>query len=153
MILLFTSEHCTMCDMVKDMLEEEKGILCDNTTIYEVNVEKHHHIAEVYGVMMVPTLVAGSSVLSGIPCPSELRSFLLQAVIGSHFHDEDEEAESVLSPVGHLQQVDASSKTRNTRKIPEPRPTLAADQRGSLTETATLKESEEHEPPELTLRH
>ncbi len=142
-----------MCDMVKDMLEEEKGTLCDGTTIYEVNVEKHHHIAEVYGVVMVPTLVAGSSVLSGIPCPNELRSFLLQAAIGSHFYDEDEEVGSVLIPVIHLQQVKPSSKAGNARKIPKPRRTPAADQHGSLAETTILEESEEQEPPEPTLRH
>lgn len=140
-----------MCDMVKDMLEEEKGTLFDGTTIYEVNVEKHHHIAEVYGVVMVPTLVAGSSVLSGVPCPNELRSFLLQAVIGSHSYDEDEDAGSVLTPVVHLQQLESSSKTRRARKILKSRTTLVSNRRGGLAETAGFKGCRE-EPPGPALR-
>jgi len=87
MILLFTSDHCMICDMVKGMLEEEGADFGDGAKVYEVNVERHPFIAEAYGVMVVPTLVAGGSALYGVPCESELKSFLLQAAVGSSSHE------------------------------------------------------------------
>jgi len=97
MILLFTSDHCMMCDMVKGMLEEEEADLGESAMVCEVNVERHPVIAEVYGVMVVPTLVAGGKALYGVPCESELRSFLLQAAVGSSSHEACKDLQSALS--------------------------------------------------------
>ncbi|MFW9967260.1 MAG: hypothetical protein ACFFEA_08910 [Candidatus Thorarchaeota archaeon] len=80
MILLFTSQHCTWCDIVKNMIEEESTDLGCREPIFEVNVELHSHIAEAYGIMMVPTLVSRGSLLSGVPCQDDLRAFLLRSL-------------------------------------------------------------------------
>lgn len=101
MILLFTSDHCMMCNMIKGMLEEEEADIRDTATVYEVNVEKHPFIAEAYGIMVVPTLVAGCKALYGVPCESELRSFLLQAAVGSPSHEAGNDLDSALAWVHH----------------------------------------------------
>ncbi|MFX1483112.1 MAG: thioredoxin family protein [Promethearchaeota archaeon] len=80
MILLFTSKNCTWCSILRDMLENENKALGTEQQIYEVNVEKQHRIAEAYGILAVPTLVAGSFKISGVPTSGDLRSFLLQAI-------------------------------------------------------------------------
>jgi len=59
------------------MLDEESDELGVFQPIFEVDVDKHHHIAEVYGILVVPTLVAGMQKISGVPTQSDLRSFLL----------------------------------------------------------------------------
>ncbi|TFG12536.1 hypothetical protein EU537_08925 [Candidatus Thorarchaeota archaeon] len=83
MILLFTSTYCTWCNVVKRMIVEEAQELSGLVPVHEVDIEKHESIAKVYGVLMVPTLVAGSSVLSGVPSNSDLHSFILKAAAGS----------------------------------------------------------------------
>jgi hypothetical protein len=80
MILLFTSQHCTWCDIVKNMIDEESSDLGCKEPLFEVNVEHHSHIAEAYGVLMVPTLVSRSNTLSGVPCQDDLRAFLLRSL-------------------------------------------------------------------------
>jgi len=80
MILLFTSNHCAWCGVLKAMLENEGKILGTEQLFYEVNIDKQHRIAEAYGILVVPTLVAGSYKISGVPTSSDLRSFLLQSV-------------------------------------------------------------------------
>jgi hypothetical protein len=77
MILLFTSNHCTWCDVLRKMLEDESDTLGSLQSIFEVDVDRHHHIAEAYGILVVPTLVAGLQKISGVPTQSDLRSFLL----------------------------------------------------------------------------
>jgi len=62
------------------MLEDECQALGTEQQVYEVNVDKQHRIAEAYGILAIPTLVAGSFKISGVPTSSDLRSFLLQAV-------------------------------------------------------------------------
>ncbi|MFW9893362.1 MAG: thioredoxin family protein [Candidatus Thorarchaeota archaeon] len=79
MILLFTSDHCAWCGILKGMLEDESKSLGIEQQVYEVNVEKQNRIAEAYGILVVPTLVAGSFKISGVPTEGDLRSFLLQA--------------------------------------------------------------------------
>ena len=83
MILLFTSTYCTWCNVVKRMIVEDTQELSGLVPIHEVDIEKHESIAKVYGVLMVPTLVSGSSVLSGLPSDSDLHSFILKAAAGS----------------------------------------------------------------------
>lgn len=78
MILFFTSEKCTWCDVVKSMLEEEMRDFAITTSLFEVDIERHKYIAEAYGVTMIPTLVTGKRSLSGVPTESDLRSFILQ---------------------------------------------------------------------------
>ena len=80
MILLFTSDYCTWCGVLKSMLENECRALGTEQQVYEVDVEKQHRIAEAYGVLAVPTMVAGSMKISGVPTTDDLHSFLLQAV-------------------------------------------------------------------------
>jgi thioredoxin-like negative regulator of GroEL len=80
MILLFTSKHCTWCDIVKNMIEEESSELGCREPLFEVNVEHHSHIAEAYGIFMVPTLVSRNNMLSGVPCQDDLRAFLLRSL-------------------------------------------------------------------------
>ena len=48
MILLFTSDKCAWCEVLKKMLEEEAEDLGLLESIYEVNVDHLHHIAEAY---------------------------------------------------------------------------------------------------------
>ncbi len=79
-IFLFTSKKCTWCNMVKDMIEEELEEFVWPSDIYEVDIEKYQQIAQAYGILVVPTLVAGGQMLSGLPTPSDLRSFLMQSV-------------------------------------------------------------------------
>jgi hypothetical protein len=59
------------------MLEEESGALGALQPVFEVDVDRHHHIAKAYGILVVPTLVAGMQKISGVPTLSDLRSFLL----------------------------------------------------------------------------
>ena len=89
MILLFTSPHCVWCNVVKDMVEAECDTIGETTRLYEVDVERHTHIAETYGVLAVPTLVSGSVSLSGVPCSEDLRSFLFQSIAGRPLHKEE----------------------------------------------------------------
>jgi glutaredoxin len=100
MILLFTSPHCVWCDVVKDMVETECDTIGETTRLYEVDVERHTHIAETYGVSAVPTLVSGSQSLSGVPCSDDLRSFLFQSIAGRPLN-KDEDARSVLRSARH----------------------------------------------------
>jgi hypothetical protein len=67
------------------MLEDESEALGTEHNIYEVDVERQYRIAEAYGILAVPTLVAGAYKISGVPEASDLRSFLLQAVSHSCF--------------------------------------------------------------------
>ncbi|MHA2423448.1 MAG: thioredoxin family protein [Candidatus Thorarchaeota archaeon] len=83
MILFFTSEKCTWCDVVKGMLEEELRDFKIETDLYEVDIERHEFIAEAYGVMMVPTLVTGKNSISGLPTETDLRTFILQSFPGA----------------------------------------------------------------------
>ena len=111
MILLFTSNHCTWCDLVKSMLNNEKVNLGNLTPIYEVNVEKHHHIAEAYGILAVPTLVAGGRILSGVPCSTDLRSFLLHAMSGSTIDFRESRISSMLNQARY-QRLSTNPSTR-----------------------------------------
>jgi thioredoxin-like negative regulator of GroEL len=112
MILLFTSNHCILCNIIKGMLEHEETDIADVATVYEVNVEKHPLIAEAYGIMVVPTLVAGCKALYGVPSESELRSFILQAAVGGSSQEADNDMEPALDPVHHRRSGEASIRDR-----------------------------------------
>jgi len=60
------------------MLDEESKDLGLYQPVFEVNVDRHHHIAEAYSILVVPTLVSGMQKISGVPSSSDLRSFILQ---------------------------------------------------------------------------
>ncbi|MFQ5834185.1 MAG: thioredoxin domain-containing protein [Candidatus Thorarchaeota archaeon] len=96
MILLFTSDHCAWCDIVKSMLDTECEEFEDPCFVLEINVDKHSHIAEAYGILVVPTLVSRGCMLSGVPCQEDLRSFLLQSIAGRPLDREESRAQTVL---------------------------------------------------------
>jgi hypothetical protein len=83
MILIFTSDNCAWCDVLKKMLEDETEELGLLDSIYEVNVDHHHHIAEAYSILVVPSLVSGMHKISGVPTADDLRSFILQVNAGA----------------------------------------------------------------------
>jgi hypothetical protein len=62
------------------MLENEFLDLGIPSVIHEVNIEHQPRIAEVYGIMTIPTLVSRGSLISGVPCQDDLRAFLLQSL-------------------------------------------------------------------------
>jgi len=64
------------------MLDEEAEELGSLPSIFEVNVDRYQSIAEVYNVLVVPTLVAGMQQITGVPTSSDLRSFILQVSTG-----------------------------------------------------------------------
>ncbi len=80
MILLFTSKDCTWCDLLKDMIVEETDLFGESSLVCEIDVDSYARVAKAYGIMTVPTMVARSSTLSGVPEPDDLRSFLFRAL-------------------------------------------------------------------------
>ncbi len=139
MILLFTSPQCAWCDVVKDMVETECDSIGETTRLHEIDVERHTHIAETYGVLTVPTLVSGSHSLSGVPCSDDLRSFLFQSIAGRPLN-EDEDARSVLRSARH------KKHQSNGR-----RPQVKAN--SFLREKGRDKERTCTEPSEMSCRH
>ena len=103
MILLFTSDHCVWCDVLKTMLDEESEELGLHQSVFEVNVDKHYHIAEAYSILVVPTLVSGMQKISGVPTSSDLRSFILQLNAGSRSRLKKDAPSSVLREARKLQ--------------------------------------------------
>ncbi len=103
MILLFTSDHCVWCDVLKTMLDEESKELGLHQSVFEVNVDKHHHIAEAYNILVVPTLVSGMQKISGVPTSSDLRSFILQLNAGLRSRLRKDAPSSVLREARKLQ--------------------------------------------------
>jgi thiol-disulfide isomerase/thioredoxin len=103
MILLFTSDHCAWCDVLKAMLDEESEELGLLQSIFEVDVDRHHHIAEAYSILVVPTLVSGMHKISGVPTASDLRSFILQINAGIRSGFKKDTHRSVLRDVREIQ--------------------------------------------------
>ena len=103
MILLFTSDHCAWCDVLKAMLEEESEELGLLQSIFEVNVDRHHHIAEAYSILVVPSLVSGMHKISGVPAADDLRSFILQVNAGARASLKKNTPRSVLRAVREIQ--------------------------------------------------
>ena len=103
MILLFTSDHCAWCDVLKTMLEEESEGLGLIEPVFEVNVDRHHHIAEAYSILAVPTLVSGMHKISGVPSASDLRSFILQINAGTRSGGKKGTPRSVLRDARKIQ--------------------------------------------------
>ena len=108
MILLFTSDQCVWCGVMKAMLEEESNVLGTEHSIYEVDVDKQYRIAEAYGILVVPTIVSGSYKISGVPSNCDLRSFLLQAVSGGFLRYGRKSVNSVLREVHQIRASEAS---------------------------------------------
>ena len=83
MILLFTSENCTWCDVVKSMLKEEMENFGGIFSVFEVDIKRYEFITEAYNVLVVPTLVSKKHVMSGVPTIGDLQSFLFQTATES----------------------------------------------------------------------
>jgi glutaredoxin len=115
MILFFTSEKCTWCDVVKNMLEEELNGFGIETSLFEVDIERHQYIAEAYGVMMVPTLVAGNNSISGVPTETDLRTFVLQSFPGVCLSGEEPSRYRVLS--GMQKMLKAERQLSESRSV------------------------------------
>jgi len=90
------------------MLEDESETLGTEQNIYEVDVDRQYRIAEAYGILAVPTLVAGAYKISGVPSASDLRSFLLQAVSGGFLHYGGKSVKSVLRDVRRIKSSELS---------------------------------------------
>ena len=113
MILLFTSDHCAWCEVLNKMLEEESEELGLLDSIYEVNVDHHHHIAEAYSILVVPSLVSGMHKISGVPTQDDLRSFILQVNAGARTAFKKHTPRSVLRDARELQ----SSKSQEEQVV------------------------------------
>jgi len=85
------------------MLEVEADELGLLQLVYEVDVDRHHHIAEAYSILVVPSLVAGMHKISGVPTASDLRSFILQVNAGSRSELKKHTPQSVLRQVREIQ--------------------------------------------------
>ena len=85
------------------MLEEESEELGLLESIYEVNVDHHHHIAEAYSILVVPTLVSAMHKISGVPTADDLRSFILQVNAGARTTFKKHTPRSVLREVREIQ--------------------------------------------------
>jgi hypothetical protein len=85
------------------MLDEESEELGLSQSIFEVNVDRHHHIAEAYSILVVPSLVSGMHKISGVPTASDLRSFILQVNAGSRGGLKRNNPRSVLRDVREIQ--------------------------------------------------
>jgi hypothetical protein len=99
--------------MLKSMLEEESDSLGIEQNVYEVDVERQYRIAEAYGILAVPTLVAGAYKISGVPEPSDLRSFLFQAISGGFLRHGRRSVKSVLREVRRMK----STETTNDQMV------------------------------------
>ena len=85
------------------MLEEEEEELGLLDSIYEVNVDYHHHIAEAYSILVVPSLVSGMHKISGVPTADDLRSFILQVNARARTSSKKHTPRSVLRDVREIQ--------------------------------------------------
>ena len=114
MILLFTSDHCTWCGVLKSMLEKESDALGTEHQVYEVNVERQYRIAEAYDILVVPTLVAGAYKISGVPSEDDLRSFLLRAFSGGFLRQGRKNVRSVLREVHQIRAAESKDTMLRT---------------------------------------
>ncbi len=104
MILLFTSDNCTWCDVLKGMLEDLWSELGTSYDVHEINVSQHSRIAEVYDVLVVPTLVAGHQKISGVPGGDDLKAFLIQAFTQGSLVDTKNATQSLFTQVRAIRQ-------------------------------------------------
>jgi thioredoxin-like negative regulator of GroEL len=80
LILLFTSDNCMWCEVVKNMLDDALVDFGEPIPVYEVNIDYQGRIADIYGIRMVPTLACRSGTISGVPSETDLHSFLIQSI-------------------------------------------------------------------------
>ena len=103
MRIILADHHAQSLWALKTMLEEESEELGLLDSIYEVNVDHHHHIAEAYSILVVPSLVSGMHKISGVPSASDLRSFILQINAGARRALKKNTPHSVLREVREIQ--------------------------------------------------
>ncbi|MFX0045369.1 MAG: thioredoxin family protein [Candidatus Hermodarchaeota archaeon] len=116
MILLFTSDHCAWCDVVKGMIEDESEKFENPEPILEVNVDEQSHIAEAYGILVVPTLVSRGYMLSGIPCQEDLQSFLAQSIPARTSDREGSRARTILRSARNRRALRLTGVSQNNTK-------------------------------------
>ena len=110
MILLFTSESCAWCDILKTMIRTESQDLLRGNFLYEVDIDRHKYITEAYQVQAVPTLVAGATSLTGLPSAEELRSFLLQSATTSLAINDNNRPSCVIRPLSEVSEYLSSTE-------------------------------------------
>jgi hypothetical protein len=96
------------------MIENECLSLGQEFPIYEVSIEECRQIAEAYGILSVPTLVAGNKILSGVPGQSDLHSFLLQMASGCRVDKKDQS--QLLSNLVRRQKI-SSKQAKPSAKV------------------------------------
>ncbi len=80
MILFFTSDHCTWCRVVEQMLNEEVSELGHTLPIIQVDIDRYPTLTKIFNISVVPTLIYHDAVLSGLPSVTDLRDFLLRSL-------------------------------------------------------------------------
>ncbi|MGV9103527.1 MAG: hypothetical protein ACOC38_11925 [Promethearchaeia archaeon] len=94
------------------MLKQEDTFLA-GVSVYEINIDRYHRLARAFGILVVPTLVAGERTLAGLPTLSDLQNFVLQA--------SSEESTSLgLQPLNEFTPESQKEATENER-MPEDR--------------------------------
>ncbi len=102
MILLFTSETCAWCDILKTMIRTEGTDIIDSRSLYEIDIDRYGFISEAYRIRAVPTLISKSNILTGLPSADELKSFLLQSIAGGVSRDRENRPRCVIRPVSEI---------------------------------------------------
>jgi hypothetical protein len=96
------------------MIETECHNIGQEFSIYEVSIEECEQIAEAYGILTVPTLVAGNKMLTGVPGQSDLHCFLLQAAAGRRSHHKKDQSR-LLSHLVRRQKIGPSQEEKSEK--------------------------------------
>jgi thiol-disulfide isomerase/thioredoxin len=134
MILLFTSENCKWCEVLKDMIEEDGQDMQSETDILEIDVSRFRQIAEAYGVLVVPTLVSHTDTLSGLPASDDLRSFLLKAASETRAHSTADTPDLICRAVQLQKAARFAGDLDDNASISEPYETPEAEMKAQTPE-------------------
>ncbi|NHI83560.1 MAG: thioredoxin [Candidatus Thorarchaeota archaeon] len=118
-ILFFTSNQCAWCDIVKEMLENASHELSESTLIYEVNIDRYQSIAEIYGIMMVPTLVSKGNMICGVPTSADLISFLMQSITEPIAVHQEGSPRAIIRPASRIKRLSTELRSEPKQKSSE----------------------------------
>lgn len=59
----------------------------ESLEVYEIDIGRYENLAQIYGILTVPTLVSGTYTMTGIPSSLDLQSFLLQSFTANSCED------------------------------------------------------------------